>query len=100
MIISSKHCFGPNMDFVQVEVERIEPKSTERNLGVVMDQFFKADRHITATCKTCQYHLRNIARIRKYLDIAEASTETLIQAFASSKHDHYNAFIHVYRSTN
>ena len=45
MIISSKHRFGPNMDFVQVEVERIEPKSTERNLGVVMDQFFKADRH-------------------------------------------------------
>ena len=88
------------MDFVQVGVERTEPKSTVRKLGVVMDQFFKADHHITAICKTCQYHLRKIARIRKYLDIDEASTENLVHAFVSSKRDHYNAFIHGYRSTN
>ena len=68
LVISSTCRFMPNLDFVQVEVESIEPKSTMRNLGVVVDQFFKADHHITAICKTSQYHLRNIARIRTYLD--------------------------------
>ena len=92
LVISSKYRFMPNLDFVQVGVERIEPKSTVRNLGVVMDQFFNADHHITAICKTSQYHLRNITRIRKHLD--KASTETLVHAFVSSKLDHCNALIH------
>ena len=48
LVINSKYRFMPNLDFVQVGVERIEPKSTVRNLGVVMDQFFNADHHITA----------------------------------------------------
>ena len=99
LVISSKYRFMPNLDFVQVGVERIEPKSTVCNLGVVMDRFFKSDHHITAICKTSQYHLSNIARIRKYLD--EASTETLVHAFVSSKLDHCNALIHMdYRNTN
>ena len=92
LVISSKYRFMPNLDFVQVGVERIEPTSTVRTLGVVMDQFFKADYHITAICKTSQYHLRNIARVRKYLD--EASTETLLHTFVSSKLDNCNALIH------
>ena len=92
LVISSKYRFTSNLDFVQVVVERIEPKSTVRNLGVVMDQFFKADHHITAICKTSKYHPRNIARIRKYLD--EASTETLVHAIVSSKLDHCNGLIH------
>ena len=47
------------------------------------------DHHITAICNTSQYHLRNIARIRKYLD--KSSTETLLHAFVSSKLDRCNA---------
>ena len=40
LVISSKCRSMPNLDFVQVEVERIELKSTVRNLklGIVMDQ--------------------------------------------------------------
>ena len=57
-----------------------------------MDQCFKLDHHIKAICKTSQYHLRNIARIRKYLD--ESSTETLVHAFVSSKLDHCNALLY------
>ena len=39
-VISSKYRSMPNLDFVQVGVERIELKSTVRNLklGIVMDQ--------------------------------------------------------------
>ena len=92
LVISSKYRFMPNLDFVQVGVERIEPKSTVRNLGVVMDQFFNADHHITAICKTSQYHLTNVTRNRKHLD--EASTETLVHAFVSSILDHCNVLIH------
>ena len=76
----------------KLESRGLSLKLQLRNLGVVIDQFFNVYHHITAICKTSQYHLRNIARIRKYLDAA--STETLVHAFFSSKLNHCNALIH------
>ena len=46
---------------------------------------------ISKICKSSHYHLRNIGKIRKYLD--ESSTETLIHAFVTSKLDYCNALL-------
>ena len=46
---------------------------------------------ISKICKSSHYHLRNIGKIRKYLD--ESSTEPLIHAFVASKLDYCNAFL-------
>ena len=43
--------------------------------------------------KSTQFHLRNIVKIRKYLD--EGSTETLVPAFVSSKLDYSNSLLYV-----
>ena len=43
--------------------------------------------------KFTQFHLRNIVKIRKYLD--EGSTETLVHAFVSSKLDYCNTLLYV-----
>ena len=49
-------------------------------------------KHINLTCKSSFYHLRNIARIRKYLSLQSA--ETLVHAFISSKLDNYNSLLY------
>ena len=46
---------------------------------------------ISKICKSSHYHLRNIGKIRKYLD--ESSTKTLIHAFVTSKLDYCNALL-------
>ena len=43
--------------------------------------------------KFTQFHLRNIGKIRKYLD--EGSTETLVHALVSSKLDYCNTLLYV-----
>ena len=47
--------------------------------------------HVSKLCKSSHYHLRNISKIRKYLD--ENSTEKLVHAFVSSKLNYCNALL-------
>ena len=46
----------------------IEPSSSIRNLGIVFDSCLKMDLHVSSICRTVNYHLRNIARIRRFID--------------------------------
>ena len=69
----------------------INHQSTEQNLGVTFDQTMSFDDQISKICKSSHYHLRNIGKIRKYLD--ESFTETLIHAFVTSKLDYCNALL-------
>ena len=64
---------------------------TVRNLGVLWDQVFSYEDHISQLCKSSQFHLWNIGKIRKYLD--EGSTEALVNAFVSSKLDYCNSLL-------
>ena len=74
----------PCLSNVQIGSECIEHCNTVRNLGVLGE-------HVSKLCKSSHYHLRNISKIRKYLD--ENSTETLVHAFVSSKLDYCNALL-------
>ena len=50
------------------------------------------DQHVKKICKTSHYHLRNIAKIRKYL--TETTAEILIHAFITSKLDNCNSLLY------
>ena len=82
IVISSKHQPRPAIASIQVGEETINHVPTVRNLGVLLDQALSYDDHISLLCKSSEFHLKNIGKIRKYLD--EGSTETLVLAFASS----------------
>ena len=48
--------------------------------------------HINNTVKVAFYHLRNIAKIRKYINATTA--EVLVHAFINSKLDFCNSLLH------
>ena len=91
IVISSKYRPEPVLDSVQVGDERITPKSSARNLGVIFDNRMSLNEHIAKICKSSQYHLSNIGKIRKLLD--QNTTEILLHAFVSSKMDNCNELL-------
>ena len=48
--------------------------------------------HINSICRSASLALRNIGRVRKYLD--QANTERLVQAFITSRLDYCNSLLY------
>ena len=69
----------------------IKPATCARNLGVMFDQDMSMVKQVTAICKSTNYHLHNIGRIRKYL--TQESAETVMHALVSSRLDNNNALL-------
>ncbi len=46
----------------------IAPSTSIRNLGVFLDPSLKMDLHVSSICRTINFHLRNISRIRRFID--------------------------------
>ena len=90
-LISSKFRCKPSLEFIQVVDEKIQPKPSARNLGVFIDQSLDLTDHVNKICVFCQYHLRNIAKIRKYL--SEDTSQILVHTFISSRLDNCNSYL-------
>ena len=91
-LIKSKFRCRPSLQFIQVVDEKIRPKPPPRNPGVIIDQSLDLTDHVNKICVSCQYHLRNIAKIRKYL--SEDTSQILVHAFISSKLDNCNSLLY------
>ena len=92
VLISSKFRCRPSLEFIQVVDEKIQPKRFARNLEVIIDQSLDLTDHVNKICVSCQYHLGNIAKIRKY--VSEDTSQILVHAFISSKLDNCNSLLY------
>ena len=92
VVISSRFHPMPDIGHITVGSECIAPCDSVRNLGVQFDSIFSFEEHIKNICKSSFYHLRNIAKIRKYL--SQDTCEILVHAFISSKLNHCNSLLH------
>ena len=45
----------------------ISQSSKVRDLGVIFNQFLNVDDHITATCRSTHFHIRNISKVWNFL---------------------------------
>ena len=63
-----------------------------KDLGVIIDQKLSMIPHVNNICRLASLAIRNISRIRKYLD--RNTTEKLVHAFVSSKLDTCNSVLH------
>ena len=72
--------------------EKIQPKPSARHLGVIIDQCLDLTDHVQKICVSCQYHLKNIAKIGKCL--SEDTSQILVHAFISSKLENCNSLLY------
>ena len=81
-----------SIPFIKVGEEQIDLTSSAKNIGFIFDQLMNSKKQIDLTCKSAWFHLRNIGRIRHFLD--SKSTERLVHAFITSKLDINNALLY------
>ena len=65
--------------------------STARNIGVMMDSKASMEAHVLLVCKSSFVHIRNLSRIKKFLD--SSSLEHLVHAFITTKLDYCNSLL-------
>ena len=92
VLIGSKHNLKL-MSSISVSINGIVITSYDKvkNLGTVFDNEMSMQAFVSAKCQCALYHLRSIARIRKYLD--QDATRSLIQAFVISRIDYANSLL-------
>ena len=62
--------------------------TTVRNLGFVFDYHMNMDLHITKLCKSINWQIRNLYRIRKYID--QETCANIVRALILSRLDYCN----------
>src|SRR6056300_91499 len=91
LFFSSKYSPQKIIPSLQFGSEIIKPSTHARNIGVIFDTHLTMACHINNICKSSFYHLRNIAKIRKFISFQ--TTETLVHSFVSSKLDNCNSLL-------
>ena len=76
---------------LQIGTEIVLPSETVRNLGVLFDNQLSMSSHVTSLCTNVTYHLRNITRIRRFLD--RDSCHHIIRSLVLSRLDYANAIL-------
>ncbi len=76
---------------IQIGSTEIIPSSTIKNLGVSFDTSMTMSDHVTSLCKSVNFLLWNMARIRRFLDRDACSNA--MRALVLSKLDYANALL-------
>ena len=63
-----------------------------RNLGVLFDSSMCLNHHINKLCKSLNYNIYSIGKIRRYLD--KSTAETLVNCIVTSKLDYCNSLLY------
>ena len=91
LVLTARHRPPPPLDSLLIGADIIKASKSAKNIGVWLDSMLSMDVQINNICKTAFFHLRNIAKIRKFLSYRQC--EVLIHAFISSKWDHCNVLL-------
>ena len=71
-------------------VKTISAKAA-RDLGVIFDSNFSFRSHVSAVCRSCRYHIRDLRRIRRYLTFDSA--KLLAHALVSRSLDYCSSLL-------
>ena len=77
--------FG-NLDFGS---SQLDPHLSVKNLGIIFDSSLSFRNHINSVVKACNFHIRNIYAIRKYLN--KESLVTLVYSLVLPRLDYCNS---------
>ena len=76
---------------IELDDAVLKPSPSVRILGVVFNSQMTADDQISNVSRNIRYHLRNLGRIRKYLD--ESSAHDAVRALVLSRLDYCNSLL-------
>ncbi len=76
---------------LQVGNDTIEPSETVRNLGLIFDSEMSTSNQVSALSRNVTFHLRNISRIRRYLDFK--TCHNVIRSLILSRLDYGNILL-------
>lgn len=88
----SRYITAQQVATISVGGENIDVSGKVRNLGVVLDSALNYRSHINSICKSASYAIRNIGRVRKYLN--KKQLERVIHAFVTSRLDYCNGLLY------
>ena len=91
LILHAKHRPAPPLDSMNIGDLVISSSKSYMNIGVTLDNLMNFGEHIKNICRVAFYHIRNIAKIRKFLSYDTA--KTLMHAFVTSRIDSCNALL-------
>ena len=80
------------MDHILLTDASIRVSQRVRNIGATFDETLSMSDHISSVCKSANFHLTNIARIRKY--ITKDSCNILVHSLITSRLDYANATLY------
>ena len=69
----------------------IEPSTTVKNLGVNLDSTMLMSDQVTSICQSANFHLRNLTRIRMYID--QNTSHAAVRALITSRLDYANSLL-------
>ena len=92
LVISSKYRPRPSLDSISISEQVVNSSVSARNLGLIVDDSLSLEEHVNSISKSCYYHIRRIAKIRKYL--SEDSTAALVHALITCRLDNGNALLY------
>ena len=92
IVISSQHRPRLQLDTLIFGSDSVFRTNAARNIGVTMNDKINFEKQVASICKSSFYHLRNIARIRRFL--SEESTKALVHAFVTCRLDNCNSLIY------
>ena len=76
---------------ITIGQSNISPSSTCKSLGVMLDDHFAMDAHISNICRSTYFHIRNIGAIRDLLTPSAAAQ--LVHSLVTSRVDYCNALL-------
>ena len=91
-IASSPHnCKYITNCYITIGGSKIVPSDSVRNLGAYFDTNMSMSNHVTSMSRAITFHLRNISRIRKYID--ENTCHHIIRSLVLSRLDYCNGLL-------
>ena len=93
LLIGNQRQRSKYLSLFPIELLGVEtyPAKSARNLGVIFDKNFNFRSHISAICSSCIYHIRDLWRIRRHLNLNSA--KLLANALVSSRFDYCNSLL-------
>ena len=71
---------------------KTNPAKCPRNVGIIFVKNFTFRSHISVVCNSCFYHMRDLWRIRRHLDLE--SSKLLATALVSNRLDYCNSLLY------